>query len=83
MRDQRVQTAADEPLSQDVLEHGVLTLMLDRQRLHIDELVRELGDSEDDVSVAVTALVGAGLLHRHAGFVFPTRAAVCFAELGT
>jgi hypothetical protein len=70
-------------IRQDILEHAVLTLMLDRPCLHLDELVQELGDSADDVAVAVTALVGAGLLHRHDDFVFPTRAAIRFHELGT
>lgn len=81
MRDQRICDRPGERLPQDVLEHGALLLMIERGRLHIDELVRELGDPADDVRVAVTTLVGAGLLHRHDGFVFPTRAAVRFAEL--
>jgi hypothetical protein len=83
MRDERSCNPADKPCREDVLEHGVLTLMLDCRHLHIDELVRELGDTADDVNVAVTALLGAGLLHRHDGFVFPTRAAVRFSQLGT
>ncbi len=83
MRDQPIHSQADEPLPQDVLEHAVLTLILERRHLHIDELVRELGEPADDVGVAVTALVAAGLLHRHDDFVFPTRAAIRFDELGT
>jgi hypothetical protein len=81
MRDQRIQDPAEEPLPQDVLEQAALVIVLDHGHLHIDELVRELGDPPDRVEVAVAALVGAGLLHRHDEFVFPTRAAVRFNEL--
>jgi predicted transcriptional regulator len=81
MRDQRIPDPAEEPLAQDALEHAALVIVLDRRHLHIDELARELGDPPDRVEVAVAALVGAGLLHRHDEFVLPTRAAVRFDEL--
>ena len=85
MRDQRNHGAAGEPPDQDVLEHALLHLILERHpaQVHVDEAVRELGEERFLVDDALAALVGAGLLHRHADFVTATRAAVRFDELGT
>jgi hypothetical protein len=53
----------------------------------IEEVIREQTDASedpmkcDDAKNAILDLVGAGLLHRHGQFVFPTRAAVLFDEL--
>ena len=56
-------------------EKAVLIMLLeDRLPWTLDELGRELrgrGEAAD----AVSALAGAGLVHRHGDFVFPTRAA--------
>jgi hypothetical protein len=52
--------------------------------LTLDEIVRELtGASEDfdeceEIESAVRALLAAGLVQRHGGFLLPTRAAVQF-----
>ena len=85
MRDQRNSGAADEAPPQDVLEHGLLHLVLERHpaQLHLDEVVRELAEQRFLVDDALAALVGAGLLHRHGDFVTATRAAVRFDELGS
>lgn len=59
----------------DANEKAVLILLLeDRLPWTVEELGRELrgrGEAAD----AVAALAGAGLVHRHGDFVFPTRAA--------
>lgn len=83
MRDQRNHEPVDEPASQDVLEHGVLHLVLSRHpaQLTFDELVRAMGEPAFLVQDAVTDLVADGLLHRHGDFVLATRAAVRFDQL--
>lgn len=83
MRDQRTSTSADEPVPQDVLEHGVLhhVLSLHPAQVRFDELVRAMGEKQFLVEDAVTQLLADGLLHRHGEFVIATRAAVRFAEL--
>jgi hypothetical protein len=64
-------------------ELAVLTILLDREHPWPwceRELAREHGnplDTED----ALALLQRAGLVHRHAGFVFPTRAAARFNEI--
>lgn len=85
MRDQRNHVPADEPVSHDVLEHGVLHLVLRRHpaQLTFDELVRAAGEPAFMVEDAVAELVADGLLHRHGDFVVASRAAVRFDELGT
>ena len=84
MRDERTPPAGDEPPAQDILEHGLLHEVLARHpaQLTFDELVRALGEERFLVEDAVTALVGAGLLHRHGDFIVASRAAVRFDELG-
>ena len=85
MRDQRTPGPADEPVPQDVLEQGVLQHVLARHpaQVHFDELVRAMREEDFLVQDAVTELVAEGLLHRHGDFVFSTRAAVRFDELGS
>ncbi len=83
----------DEP---DVTDHeqvqqAALAILLDAYpaQLSVDELARELTDRPDEfgprdaIENAVRDLVGAGLVHHHGPFVFPTRAAVRFDELQT
>ncbi|HEV3000427.1 MAG TPA: hypothetical protein VGW75_06780 [Solirubrobacteraceae bacterium] len=85
MRDQRNSRPADEPPTHDVLEHGVLHLVLRRHpaQLTVEEIVRAVGENPIVVKDAITELVADGLLHRHGDFVAPSRAAVRFDELGT
>jgi hypothetical protein len=69
------QTAADLGIR---TEKRALTLLLeDRLPWSLAELSRELGTSpdEDNAVDAVTALAGAGLIHRIGEFVFPSHAA--------
>jgi hypothetical protein len=53
----------------------------------VAELVREIGGEQadfgerDSIERAIRDLGGAGLLHRSADFVIPTRAALRFSEL--
>jgi len=74
----------DDRTQQAVL--GLLLLAHPGQR-SIEEVIREESDPPDDamardrVENAIRDLVGAGLLHRHASFVFATRAAVRADEL--
>jgi hypothetical protein len=63
-------------------DRTVLELLLHSQQWpwSIEEVGRELGDlprAED----ALSRLSGAGLVHRHARFAFPTRAAIRAVEL--
>jgi DNA-binding transcriptional ArsR family regulator len=63
-----------------------LVLALHPSPLTFGELVRELGADLDDeardaVTRAVRDLEGAGLVHRHAETVVPTRAALRFDQL--
>lgn len=85
MRDQRIPPAADEAPAQDILEHGLLHVVLAHHpaQLTFDELVRALHEERFLVEDAVAALVGDGLLHRHGEFIVPSRAAVRFDELGS
>ena len=85
MRDERIPPAGDEPPAQDILEHALLNEVLARHpaQLTFDELVRALGEERFLVEDAVTALAGAGLVHRHGEFIVPSRAAVRFDELGS
>ena len=68
------QTAADLGIR---TEKRALTLLLeDRLPWSLAELTRELGATDEDNAVdAVTALAGAGLIHRLGEFVFPSHAA--------
>jgi hypothetical protein len=71
------------------VEAAVLRLALDLHpsQASIDEVVRELADDPEDfaqrdaVERAASDLVRTGLLHRNGEFVFPTRAALRFAQL--
>lgn len=73
----------------ETMESAVLRQLLDLHptRLTMEELTREVvgtssGFSDRDaVERAVRDLAGAGLLHRGAEFVAPTRAALRFSEL--
>lgn len=70
------------PVEQDnQIDVAVLALLLDsRHPLAEAEVEREMRDgiaAQDSLG----RLAGAGLVHRHEGFVFPTRAAVRSAEL--
>ena len=93
MADPRVNAGGDEPrlTDHDQVQQAVLAILLDAHpaQLSIDELARELTDRpaefgpRDAIENAVRDLVGAGLVHHHGPFVFPTRAAVRFDELQT
>ena len=93
MADPRVSGCGDEPrlTDHDQVQQAVLAILLDAHpaQLSVDELVRELTDRPDEfgprdaIENAVRDLVGAGLVHHHGPFVFPTRAAVRFDELQT
>jgi hypothetical protein len=91
MADPRVNACGGEPTvpDHDQIQQAALATLLDAHpaQLAVDELVRELTDRPDEfgprdaIENAVRDLVGAGLVHRHGTFVFPTRAAVRFDEL--
>lgn len=67
-----------------VLQH---VLAVHPGQVTVSELARELGGEaggfagRDAIERAVRDLAGAGLLHRHDSFVFPTRAAIRFDQL--
>lgn len=69
---------------------GALGVLLDSHpaQLSTDEMVRLMNRDpsifaeRDDVAVAVADLVSHGLAHRHGEFVFASRAAVRFNDLG-
>jgi hypothetical protein len=71
------------------VESAVLRQLLDLHpaQLTAAELVREIGGESsgfterDAIERAVRDLVGAGLLHRNAELLLPTRAALRFSEL--
>jgi hypothetical protein len=75
----------------DLAQQSVLAILLDAYPAlrSTEEVVREATDRPDEfaerdrVDNAIRDLVGAGLLHRHGSFLFPTRAAVRFHELST
>jgi len=65
-------------------EDTILTLLLtdcDQRPWSIEELSREIGRPTDVID-AVTALHGAGLIHRIGDFVFASRAAVHYDQIG-
>jgi hypothetical protein len=75
--------------SEDLTQQAVLAVLLDAHpsQRSVEEVVREITDRRDEFAArdrvlnAIRELAGAGLLHRHGPFVFPTRAAVRFDEL--
>jgi hypothetical protein len=93
MADPRVSACGDAShvTDHDHVQQAALAILLDAYpaQLSVDELARELTDRPDEfgprdaIDNAVRDLVGAGLVHRHGTFVFPTRAAVRFDELQT
>jgi hypothetical protein len=85
MPDERSSPAAEDAPAQDILEHGLLHVMLAHHpaQLTFDELVRALHEERFLVEDAVAGLVGDGLLHRHGDFIVASRAAVRFDELGS
>ena len=84
MQDQRIEDQHQEDrLSGRDHERGVLYLLLDdRMPWTVEEIAREISGSHLDATDAVAELVGAGLVHRHGDFVFPTRAARCADAIG-
>ncbi len=74
--------------SNEAVQKAVLNLLIEHHPTLLThaELTREMiGDSDsflerDEVAIAVRALQGAGLLHKHR-FLIPTRAALHFAML--
>lgn len=69
------------PEADDGLDHAVLTLLLDDAPLWSDdEVAREVGDPVATAD-ALGRLSRAGLVHRHDGFAFATRAARQAARL--
>lgn len=78
MHDERTPAAED-----DRADAAILQLLLYDEHRHPwadDEIAREIGN-ELTVTDALSRLQGAGLIHRHDGFVFPTRAAERAAQL--
>jgi hypothetical protein len=78
-------TAAEDAATEAAVLHQVLDFHPGQMTLV--ELIREIGGvapdfaQRDAIERAVRDLVGVGLLHSHADFVFPTRAALRFNEL--
>lgn len=76
----RTNTADATPAGPAGGDHRILLVLDDGYPWTVDEIGRELDDpglAEDGVK----RLIGAGLLHRHGAFVWPTRAARCAVEL--
>jgi hypothetical protein len=69
--------------SQERVETGILDLLTDsddHRPWSLEDLIREY-DDKLAVEDAVDNLGRTGLIHRHADVVFPSRAAVRFAQL--
>jgi hypothetical protein len=81
MRDERNPTPAEDDAR---FERALLGLLLDpdnqRPWAH-EEIVRELGDPLSTVD-ALARLQAAGLIHRHCGFAWASRAALAAERLG-
>ncbi|HEX8084424.1 MAG TPA: hypothetical protein VF529_09050 [Solirubrobacteraceae bacterium] len=78
-----MQTERTPAAEDDAADTAILTLLLcdDHQHPWADEEVaREIGD-DLTVTDALARLRSTGLVHRHAGFVFPTRAAQRASQL--
>jgi len=78
MRDQRTPAPGEED---DNTDRTVMLIMLDREHpwpQTVDELARELGQDPED---SVARLRGAGLLHTHDKYLWPTRAALRAEQL--
>jgi hypothetical protein len=95
MADSRVSADARGAAAEDdaCAQQSVLAILLDAHPAHrsIDEVVLELSAmagphvefaARDRASRAIGDLVAAGLVHRHGGFVFVTRAAVRLSRTG-
>lgn len=72
-------TAEEDAALESALLQQVLSLH--PTAVTIEELARELDESDDALERAVRDLVAAGLLHRSDVFVLPSRAALRFDEL--
>jgi hypothetical protein len=68
--------------AENATDKTVLELLLHSKQWpwSVEEVGRELGD-RIDAADSVGRLSRAGLVHRHDGFVFPTRAAIRAVEL--
>jgi hypothetical protein len=84
-RDENRSTAAEDARTEAVVLRRLLDLH--PSQVSLEELIRELGGAPEDfgqrdaVERAVRDLAAAGIVHRNAGFVFPTRAALRLDEL--
>lgn len=72
-------TAGEDAAMESALLQYVLALH--PATVTLADLVRELGETRDDVDRAVRDLVGAGLLNSSDALVLPSRAALRFDEL--
>lgn len=71
-----------------LIEHAVLTMVLDRHPEHLtdDELVLEMvtadqAQSDDAIRRAISSLIGSGVLRRQTDVLEPTNAAVRTADV--
>jgi len=72
-------TAEDDATIESALLQQVLALH--PAAVTVEELTRELGETQDDIERAVRDLAGAGLLNQSESLVLPSRAALRFDEL--
>ncbi|MGN6373698.1 MAG: hypothetical protein ACTHM1_12065 [Solirubrobacteraceae bacterium] len=73
----------EDKSSQETAETGILDLLTgsdDHRPWSLEDLIREY-DDKLTVEDAVDNLKRTGLIHRHADVVFPSRAAVRFAQI--
>lgn len=83
MQDQPIEDAPRDLIDEECRTDKVVLSLMWHDRSwpwSLDEIAREIG-SQPNAEDAVRRLSGAGLLHRHGEFVFPSRAARRGAEI--
>jgi hypothetical protein len=78
------QPTPDPACDEARIDWAILNLLIDTDQQRpraVEELIREHGNQRDALD-GIDRLHGAGLIHRTDGFVFATRAAIRYSQIG-
>jgi predicted transcriptional regulator len=80
MHDEPTPTVIERDAQEDSVILALLMLETSHRPWAVEEIAREMGR---DVTDSLRRLYGGGLIHRHDGFVWASRAAVMADEIAT